>query len=289
MKKKKFNEIVNSKFFDNEPNELLSWFYCRKFPLQKESLALSKSYIFICNKMTKFDRFLISRTIISDFVFLKDSVVLEIKNGTLSKKDASELFSAIKKLRENDISIAILPEETVSIFGKTHDLNTNLTSFLFDTGLDLKFMNFAGAYYSYPIWAPKQRKCETYFHQQKNISHESLVGYNADEINNIINSSKLSSASVYADKYPINIVSNNLASGIERIIYACPSCKELFSLYSEYGCLKCKSCLNAIEFSANGDILFSSSITNDILSIKAENMSLPNDSTSISRVEGPEE
>jgi hypothetical protein len=88
-----------------------------------------------------------------------------------------------------------------------------------------------------------------------------LEGYSKNQACKIIMESTPASASTYSSKFLTNLRSNNRAVGLERIMYCCPNCKKLCTLYSEFSCIKCKNCGSAFEINNDGQLLFSRNIS----------------------------
>lgn len=259
---KKFNikKILNKKHFELAPSRLKCKFYASKFFFFRQIQEIKSPCIYVCHKTNLFDKFLISSFLHGNFVFLKDEVVQAVHNETLSQSEKKELFEELQELKDNNFSVVVFPEKHFNVFGKSEKLSMEITNFLYETKLDIKFLYLIGTYQSFPIWAKAQRKCETRALQQFKVEHEALTFLTKKGINTEINKFMPSSASVYDNKFPPRYNSNNLAVGLEQVFYCCPRCENLFSLYSEFNCIKCRECGSAIEFSRDGKILFSNKI-----------------------------
>ena len=166
----------------------------------------------------------------TDYVVLKSSVVEKIHSETLSVNDKKAIMSDLKTLKDAMISIVVFPETQVSVFGKSQHLPTSMTEFLYETGLNLKFINFVDSYFVKPIWSRNFRSANTLFNSKFNITSKLLSTLSIQERNLKINKSMPSSASVYGRKSHLSIRSNHLADGLESVIFACPNCNEFFSL-----------------------------------------------------------
>lgn len=259
-KNKQFLKNLNFEYFDNPPSKLKSLAVCFKFMMSKPAISCDKPTLFVCNKTTEFDRFFVTASISGNYLFLKDEVVKKLHSNSFSVKEYDDLLKNIKILHDNDWSLVVFPEKKYTIFGDAEKLPLQVTNFLFDTGYDLAFLYLVGTYFAKPIWAQSHRRCDTKCIKQTSFTHAKLEELIEREQNEILNKCMPSSASVYAEKNHVFIRSNKLAERIERIIYACPHCKEFFSVYSEFNCLKCRNCGSAVEFSNNGKIDFSRDI-----------------------------
>lgn len=262
MRKNKYIKLfLNEEYFEMPDNIIKSKLVAHKFNFIKNKINLLHPLLFVCNKTTIYDKALISQAIKGNFVFLKDSVIQKLYNGTLKTKERTEILNAFKKLKEAFISVVVFPEKNITVYGKTSIIPETVTTFLHETEYNIKFLSLVGTYFAMPIWAKHFRYCETRFHNQFTFKYDDRNGLAKTEINEAFNNYMPSSATVYSHRYNPYIHSNAKADGLERIFYACPNCKSLFSIYSEFNCIKCKNCGTAVECSTNGNLLLSSNIT----------------------------
>lgn len=254
MDKKYIDKFIDTEYFNFPKGFFKSFYYSYRLHYSRVSIELLNPCLVICNKSTEFDEYLLRQTISTDYVVLKNKYINQIYSETLSAIDKENILANIKVLKEALISVVIFPEQQISIFGSSQYLPEKITEFLYETGMNLKFINFANAYFAKPIWATKYRFAPTFYHSSFNISNKLLSTLTKDERNSKINKSMPSSASIYGHKSHLNIRSNNLADGLESIVFACPNCNELFSLKSEFHHLKCSNCQIPFECTHSGDI-----------------------------------
>lgn len=254
MNKKYIEKFINEKYFDYPKSAIKSFWISKKFNYFHSPIELLNPMLIICNKTTEFDEFLLRSTISTDYVVLKEYYVRQLYANTLSDTDKKEILRNIKKLESALISVVVFPEIQMTIFGKSQTIPTRVTEFLFETKLNLKFINFVNSYFAKPIWASKFRKIQTVFNSKFNISNNFLSTLSSQERNAKINGCMPSSASIYGQKNKISIRSNKLASGLESVVFACPNCREFFTLSPELNHLKCHSCLIPFECTHSGDI-----------------------------------
>lgn len=260
MDKKFISNIIDNEYFELPPNRLKCKMvgFLRSFV--PNNIELVNPHIVICNKTGKFDKILVTNIITSNFVFLKDSVIEKIYNDDFPENKKKDLMDSFKHLKQAFVSVVIFPEFNCSIFGNSEELPQKITDFLCETNFDIKFLTLVGSFFNYPIWAPKPRISSINISQQFTIKSSFLAGLSPEEKNLAINNNMPSSATIYGSRFPVMIKSNNLAENIESIVYACPKCGTLFSVYSEYNYLKCRECGSAIEFAHNGQISLSNTI-----------------------------
>ena len=255
MKDKKFKDN-----FDNPPNRFMCNHKLSKYQFEKIEIEPKEACIFLLPITAQIDRYLMSKCMRTKFVFLKQELIFEIIDETISKTKYNELVSQIELLCKNQISVAIQFNKSPSIFGDHEKIDKNLAMFLFDTKQDLKTIIFPNEFFVSPMWANEKRKAIIYASQKLGVKHQKLVGLTQQETINEIQNITPSGAIKYTKSYPISLKSNNLAEHLEQIIYCCPSCKKFFSIYSECSCLKCKNCGSVIEIDNRFNFLFSKHI-----------------------------
>ena len=251
----------NLEYFENSISKLKTYFTLKKFDFAPIEVTSNSPCIYLSPKTSQIDKYLISKCIKDKFVFLRDEIIEKVSLGKLSQKEHEKLLNEIKTLSDENYSLSILYGSSPTIFGKNEKLSEALILFLRATKLDIKFLTFPGEYFAYPIWADEPRNTRIFACQQITIKQRFLEGFSKKEIIEQFSHSSPSSASTYLSKYPVSINSNKLASGLDRVVYACLHCKKLLSVYSEFSCLKCKECGMVAEFSPDGKILFSNNLS----------------------------
>lgn len=260
--KKYIKTFMNEKYFELPPSKFVSGIISKRFNFSTTKTIEYKSMLYLFNKTSNFDKFLITSAFELNFVFLKDFVVEKLYSNSLTKDEEQELKKSFKQLKSVNISVVMFPEKNCTIFGNFQKLPHIVTDFLANTKMNIQFFNIAGMFYAKPVWSLQKRKVQTKLNKVSSISEASLRNLSSDEINAKINDSTPSTASTYAKKFPIKILTNNRAEGLDRVVYCCPRCEKLFHVYSEFNCLKCSSCDSAIEISDDGSLLFSKTIEN---------------------------
>lgn len=262
MRKNKYIKMfINEDYFEFPDGFLKSKITAHKFNYIKNKINIMHPFLFVCNKTSLYDKALISNTLKGHFVFLKDSVIQKLYEGSLSIDERKQILSSFARLKEALISVVVFPEKNITIYGRTDKVSETVTQFLHETKYNIKFLSLVGTYFAAPIWSKQIRRCETRFHNQFTFKYASRDGLTSEEICEAFNNYMPSSATIYSHKYNPYIYSNSKAEGLESIFYACPNCKSLFSIYSEFNCVKCKNCGTAVECSTNGNFLLSSNIT----------------------------
>lgn len=252
---------INPNYFTKPKSKLINNLTLSKYSFYKIDIYDEKPCIYISPNVSIIGKNLITKCLNIKFVFLKEDIVSKINSNKLSEKEENLLLEEIKSLTNFGYSISLFWNDTPSLFGENEKITKYLALFLHKTKLDVKFLSFPGEFFALPVWSQNYRKTKIYANQKIIIRARNLEGLNKKEIEKTFHDLTPSSANEYRKKFPVNIQSNNTAVGLEQVIYACPNCKKLLSLYSEYSCIKCKECGSAIEFGKNGNILFSKNIS----------------------------
>lgn len=261
MDKKLILKNINNEFFEFPQSKLKSKIVSFLRTVVPCNVEFQKPNLIICNKTGRYDKLILSEIIKSDFVILSDSVIENIYNDTFSSSQMQELLKDFALLKQENISVAVFPEFNYTFFGACESLPTKITDFICETNYDITFLTLVGTFFNYPIWSNSPRISQINISKQFSITHNKLIDLNSSERNTAINNYMPSSASTYSARFPTFIKSNKIAENLESFIYACPKCKTLFSVYSEFNYLKCRECGSAMEFAHNGQILLSNTIS----------------------------
>ncbi len=262
MNYKFVKELLNPKFFELPPSPLKNKLACFSLGYSNNKIEEFSPTIYLCNKTSIFDKHLISNSLTCDFVFLKDEIIKKLYYKKLLAEDKKELLSELSELKKQYVSVVIFPEKNISVFGETDDISIEVTDFLYEAEYDIKFVTLIGTYFVAPVWSPFTRKGKTKFNSQFSLDTAKFKKLNKTEFNELVNNYMPSSASVYAERFYLELRSNKLAHNLETIVYCCPKCEKFFNLYSEFNCVKCKNCGSAFELQPNGSILLAKNINN---------------------------
>lgn len=252
---------LNLEYFEKPRSKFITNLKLKKIYFYNIDIYGKKPCIYISPKVSKIDYELITKCFTTKFVFLKEEIVTKINTDNFSPEEEKLLLAEINNLVNFGYSISLIWSNSPSIFGENQKLSENLISILHKTKLDIKFLTFPDLFFALPVWSNQLRNTKIFANQSITIKTKMTEGLSKKEIIKIFNNSIPSSATQYLIKYPINIRSNNTAVGLEKVLYACPNCKKLLSIYSEFSCIKCKECGSAIELGKNGEILFSKNIS----------------------------
>lgn len=253
-KKLNLKKVVDENFFNLPKNRAKSFIFAAKFSMSVVKISPETPEIFICNKTSNYDEFFVSNSITSPHVFLKDEIVQKLYTKSTSKEDKTAIFKNIKTMLSAGVSIVIFPEKHRTIFGEFAKIPAEVTSFIKSFETKITFLTLIGTYFIKPIWSENENKCITKLEQRFSLKTDVIKRLDETEFNERFNGFMPSSASTYCKKYPLFLQGKKFAENLESVIYACPTCKKLFTLYSEISCVKCSECGSAFELSNTGEI-----------------------------------
>ncbi len=269
---KKFNEYVkkhafkqNSEVIAKKPNPFVyfflrigAFFYRRSKVkiIKKLSADVKGPAIVLCNHGSFVD-FLYAYALLANkkpnilmarlYYYRKDLAGLLKKLGTFPKSmftsDIENAKNCIKVLNENGILI-MMPEARLSTVGKFEDIQPTTHKFFKKMGVPIYTIKIDGGYFAYPKWANGWRKKSTV-----EIELNQLVS--AEEIKEITEEqlkTKIESALNYNDfewlenRKEFRYKQQDLAEGLENILYTCPHCGKRLSLVTYKRDVFCTEC-----------------------------------------------
>ena len=262
MNKKSFKLCGASEFFELPENRFILKINRKTTGLDDNKIEFESPCVIVSNHMSSLDKSFLSQIIVSPFVFLKQEILEEILLKELPLNKFKAIIKCFNELKRENYSVVIFNDSGISPFGETTLIPIELSDFIMNFKLNIHFINLYGSFFYFPVWADVKRDCLVKFIAKKVLQFEILKHKSNDEVNEEINSCLAFSASDQAYVFNMNIYSMDRAEFAERIVYVCPKCKNLFSIYSEHSCLKCSNCGSAIEFSKNGNISLSKEVRN---------------------------
>ncbi|MFW5799275.1 MAG: lysophospholipid acyltransferase family protein [Spirochaetota bacterium] len=168
----------------------------------------------------------------------------------------------LNKLREKKI-IGLLPEETRSWDGETQDLKLKTVKFLKRLNKAIRIARIKGSYLTQPRWAETRRKgkirISTY-----NISKEELETMDERELKDKLDEYLHQNDIKDEELQQIKFKGQNLASGIQYILWLCPNCNAEDSIYGKENTVYCKNCDENWEIDGNLRIISKNSPYKDL-------------------------
>lgn len=185
---------------------------------------------------------------------LLEFLVAPIPKEKSKKSDMVAIKSCIKVAKENGI-ICIFPEGNRTYSGKLGYIDPSIVKLIKLLKKPLILFNIKNGYGVDPRWGKKGRKGTLDFGPRRVLTYDEYKDIDNDELYKLICDSLTVDDFAYTNKFK----SNSRAEYLERILYICPKCGKMHSLYSKGNNVICKECgLNVtynedLSLSANSD------------------------------------
>jgi len=152
------------------------------------------------------------------------------------------------KIVNKGASVGLFPEANRSWDGNNLSIVSSTGKLVKFLGLPLIGAKIKGAYLSLPRWAEKKRKGKVIIEFSTILKKEEIQSLTADQINEVITKWIRHSDDEFEEINKYRYTGENLAHFLEQILYICPSCKNLLSIYSEGDYVKCKKCNLSLKY-----------------------------------------
>lgn len=239
------------------------WFkFGYKFKVAKD---LPENYIVLSNHTTDFDPLLVGASFPRQMYFIASEHISRWKNayrflhfgfapiirrkGTVA---VSTVMEALRKVRKGD-SVCIFAEGYRSWDGVTGAILPSTGKMIKSAKCALVTYRIQGGYFVSPNWSEGSARRGRIYGAPVNIyTAEQLEQMSVAEINEIIN------RDLYEDAYerqrlsPKKYKGKDLALGMENLLYLCPKCKKLDTLYSKDDRVYCKQCDFSFRYNEYG-------------------------------------
>lgn len=217
----------------------------------QELIPTEKPCIILCNHPSAFDvyyakRFLgdMNPAVVVNKYYATRPILRKLykKAGFITKKLFStdiETIGGLIKMTRAGYSALIFPEGRMSVDGSSYPITENGGGLYKKLNVDILLLKIRGAYYSKPKWRKAFYKSDIYVSAERFISKEEAQVYTPEELDRIISDTlefdeTEKPSAVYKKK--------NKAKGLERVLYRCADCGELYATQGEGECLVCTKC-----------------------------------------------
>lgn len=238
-----------------------------KFNYRANKCNIKAPFIVLCNHTTDYDALLIAGTfkqpihfVMSDHVSSIPVVGKLIKHFvapipiTKSTLDVATVKNMMR-IAKNGGALGLFPEGNKSFSGGMSAIKPSITKLLKKLNIPVVLFTIEGGYFTSPRWTKIKRKGYTEGKVKCIISPEELKTLSNDELyNKIITNLNVDAYSVQAKKQ-VEFTSRDLARNVESLLYMCPICGKLSTVYGEYNHVKCKNCDLLGEFDNYGYIM----------------------------------
>lgn len=159
------------------------------------------------------------------------------QKGLIDPKAARLLFKSIK----DGESIALFPEGDSSWDGETDDLSYSIIKLVRKFNVPIVTVNISGGYLTKNRWMHKSRHGKVII-KFKTIDKDEIINSNDDKIFNTIKENLYNNDIKNPISQKIEFKGKNLALGIQFLIWKCPNCSSIDSIYGKKDRIICKKC-----------------------------------------------
>ncbi len=228
--------------------------FTKKFNFSSEKVDIKAPFIVLCNHTTDYDAILIASAfkepihfVMSDHVssipvagkLIKHLVdPIPITKSTLDVATVKKMFTVAK----NGGALGLFPEGNKSFSGEMSDIKPSIAKLLKRLNIPVVIYTIDGGYFTSPRWTKNKRKGYMHGAVRKIIDTDELASLSEEELyNSIVTNLRVSAYEVQAHKNT-EFVGEDLAKNIESLLYLCPICGKVGTVYGEHNHVKCKNC-----------------------------------------------
>lgn len=207
--------------------------------------------IYITCSLKRYVRFVAGdHTIINPFekIIYKDLLGWIIKGRD---NPTSVLFNDMKASADEGVPTGIFVEGAITPNGETGYFSPRTGQFIKDLGVSLITYRIKGGFFHTPRWGTGLRRGPIRGKVMGEYSAEELSRMTGEEVNEIIKKDIYVNAFEEQRKKPRIYKGKNLAEHIERVLYICPHCEKVGTMYSKGNYFTC-DCGYQVEFGSDG-------------------------------------
>lgn len=239
-------------------NLIFRWLYGYKRP-KMEYLSKNENVFILSNHQTDYDPILISMAfnkpiyyVCSDSVFSSffGRLIVGKCFGAIPKKKAvvdPKCIKSILTIIKEKGSIGLFPEGNRSYAEFQFFINNSVVKLIKASKMPLILYNLHGGNGIMPRFAKHKRKGPYYGEIKKKILPEEYEKMTDDELFSIIKEN----LKVYDSESNQNYYSKKRAEYLERMLFVCPCCQSVQTLYSKNEFLYCRKCSLKVEYTPN--------------------------------------
>lgn len=240
--------------------------FIKKFNFSSEKVEIKAPFIVLANHTTDYDAILMATAfkepihfVMSDHVssipvvgkLVKHLVdTIPITKSTIDPSTVKKMFRVAK----NGGALGLFPEGNKSFSGVMSDIKPSIAKLLKKLNIPVVLYTIEGGYLSSPRWTKNKRKGFMHGKVKCIIDTDELAKLSEEELyQKVVNGLRVSAYEVQAAR-KIEYVGEDLAQNIETLLYMCPVCHGLATVYGEHNHVKCRNCDLLGEYDTYGYI-----------------------------------
>lgn len=211
-------------------------------------------FLVLGNHTMDYDAFCISKSfdvplyfVMSDHVSSKPLVgklirhlvnPIPITKSTADTETVRNIMSVIKQ----GAPVALFPEGNKSFAGEMSKMKPSIGKLIKKLRVPVVIYTLEGGYFTSPRWSQIKRK--GYFHgfAKRILSVEEIEALSNEELFELVTKELRVNAYEVQEKHMVKYEGENLAEGIESMLYICPKCKAISSLHGKGNEVTCDKC-----------------------------------------------
>jgi len=227
----------------------------KKFNYSFEKCDLKPPFIVLGNHTTDYDAFFIAKSFKNPLYFVMSDHISSLKVGKLiehlvcpipitkSTHDAGTVRGIMSVINQG-AAVALFPEGNKSFAGEMSEMKPSIAKLLKKLNVPVVIYNIEGGYFSSPRWSKVKRKGKVHGFVKKIIMPEELEKMSYEEIFASVKENLRVNAYEVQERDKTEFISGeeNLAEGIESLLYICPKCKSISSLKGVKNDIVCDKC-----------------------------------------------
>jgi hypothetical protein len=163
---------------------------------------------------------------------------IPITKSTTDVRTVKKMFDVAK----NGGALGLFPEGNKSFAGSMSAVKPSVAKLLKKLEIPVVIYTIEGGYFTTPRWSKVKRKGFTEGKIRCIIEPEELEKLSNEELyQKVIRNLTIDAYTVQANR-KIEFVGKDLTSGIENLLYMCPKCGSMSTVYGEYNHIKCHNC-----------------------------------------------
>lgn len=173
------------------------------------------------------------------FLMTQVAHVISKSKGQSDSSTVRELIGAVKR----GYPILIFPEGDTTFYGETGYIEPSTMKLIKKLEIDLITCNVRGGYLSKPRWAHYKRKNRYIeLHYERLLTAEQIKSMTVDDIEHAVSHALYHHAYDFQRTHMIKHPGENIAHGLEDVIYVCPHCEAINSIETKGNQIRCKAC-----------------------------------------------
>ena len=231
-------------------------FFWIKYRTTVKKVKLNKEpYLILSNHLTTLDPFIVGLAFLRPIYYMASEDLSSSKYGKLitwlvnpiykakSKTDLGAIKDCLRVTREGG-TICIFPEGNRSFDGQLCHIDESIVKLVKLLKIPVVLFNINGGYGTDPRWANKGRRGKSSGTVRMILSVEEISNMSNEELFKVIIDGLTVNSVPTAYKYK----SKKNAEGLERILYLCPKCNSLNSIFTKKNYLYCSKCNLRVKY-----------------------------------------